>query len=100
MAARLTFCAAAPSTLEGFSGCVVFAQWVPTVAEIRRPCFECNAHELGSHSLFCVGEIVVPNAADEPLAKQARRLSRCERYRGITGIQPQENRSICRQVDV
>src|SRR5258706_15529606 len=28
------------------------------------------------------------------------RLSRCERYRGIIGIESQENRSIYRQVDV
>jgi hypothetical protein len=59
-----------------------------------------NARELGSHSLFCVGKIVVPNATDKPLGKQARRLSRCERYREVTGIQPQENRSIYRQFDV
>jgi hypothetical protein len=58
-----------------------------------------NAHELGSHSLFCVSEIVVSNPA-KPLTKQARRLSRRERYRGIIGIQSQENRSIYRQFDV
>src|SRR6266851_1520880 len=40
---------------------------------------------------------------DPPSARQqehTRRLSRCERYRGIIGIQSQENRSIYRQFDV
>jgi hypothetical protein len=40
---------------------------------------------------------------DPPSARQpehTRRLSRSERYRGIIGIQSQENRSICRQFDV
>jgi hypothetical protein len=59
-----------------------------------------NARELGGHSLLCVDEIVVSIRQISPQPKQARRLSRRERYRRIIGIQPQENRSIHRQFDV
>jgi hypothetical protein len=39
-----------------------------------------------------------PPSASQP--EHTRRLSRCEWYRGIIGIQSQENRSIHRQFDV
>ena len=59
-----------------------------------------NARELGGHSLLCVDEIVVSIRQISPQPKQARRLSRCERYRGIIGIQSQGNGSIYGQFDV
>jgi hypothetical protein len=46
-AARLTFRAAAPTTREGFSGCVVFARWAPTAVETRRLRFESQCSRTG-----------------------------------------------------
>jgi hypothetical protein len=70
------------------------------VVEIQRLYLNRNAHELEGHSLFCVREIVVSMRQIGPYPKQTRRLSRCECYRGIIGIQSQEHWSIYRQLDV
>jgi hypothetical protein len=59
-----------------------------------------NARNLHGHSLLRVREIVVSVRQIGPYRKQTRRLSRCKRYRGIIGIQSQENWSIYRQLDV
>jgi hypothetical protein len=85
---------------EGFSGCVVFAQWAPLRLKFSGDILNRNARKLHGHSLLRVRETVVSMWQIGPYRKQTRRLSRCERYRGIIGIQSQENWSIYRQLDV